>query len=125
MPPEMTAANRGAELEWAEDHEEHARNNVDERKVPVTSENVIEPGEWRGYRMDRRWGRTIAVRNDRSKAHDSAGCDSDSDDRQKNDGDPQRATKARTRIHMELYAPGVAGLSHDWEPELYRRARVH
>ena len=76
------------QLEWAEDHEEQARNNVDERKVPVAGEDVIEPGERRGYRIGGRWRGTITVRNDRSKVHDSAGCDSDSDEGQENDGNP-------------------------------------
>lgn len=55
VPLRVVSAEGGVELEWPQDHEENARNDVDECEVWEADEDVVEPGELRGYRIGWRW----------------------------------------------------------------------
>ena len=104
MPAEVPGANRSVELQWAEDHEEKSRNNVNQCENGVAGKHLIERYELCGSRVGcNRW-RRISVYHNRKKHRGPAGSDGNPKHSKKDDCAPDKASETNSWLHARYYA---------------------
>lgn len=112
MPTEMARADALTELQWAQDHEEHAGHDVSQRQEGVARENAVESRELGTRRIWRYSDRVITMEQDRNEDESPAKGDDTANEGEEDGGAPKYTPKADARFHIPYYGQNQGLVSH-------------